>query len=320
MDIHETNIDFLTKLLSSGKVLGTGGFGISYFKSGGGTHLYLIASDNGKKYLARINYYEPKNGWGIREQEYKVLRLLEPLGIAPHVYYLSTDNELIQHLTIVEYIEGEPLDVISDSHVISLADTLKKLHTSIIFTTSGDTIPPTDELPYTCSIYNEFANGEDKQIEKYDLPGIDDVAVVYNRVKADLGKWFNNLDIYKGATEFCLCHADLKSENILDQDGKIFLIDWECAGSDIPETDIGRLFSGCQLTSQQQHNFLYRYYGKDPSELTVDNIMRISAVKDVLNFFRIIEDFILLKRKEWDANAMIAELEKFEHYFHKATD
>ncbi len=135
MDIHETNTDFLVRLLSSGKVLGTGGFGVSYFKSGGGTHLYLIGSDSGKKYLARINYYEPKNGWGIREQEYKVLKLLEPLGIAPKVYYLSTENDLSQHLTIVDYIEGEELKTITDSHVTSLADTLKKLHTSITFNT-----------------------------------------------------------------------------------------------------------------------------------------------------------------------------------------
>ncbi len=316
MDSHHANINYLSNLLKTSKILDGAHFEVAYFKSGGGTHLYLIQSGD-KKYLARINFYEPKNGWGIREQEYKVLELIEPLHIAPKVYYLSTSNELKQQFTIVDYIEGEPLDILLNSHIESMADTLKKLHTFRSFNTSGNTLPPTDELPYTCSIYNEFADGEDKQIEKYDLPGIDDVAVVYNRIKTDLGEWFNGLDIYKDCTSFCLCHADLKTENILDQNGKIFLIDWECAGIDIPETDIGRLFAGCQLDGEQQKVFMDRYYGNDKDVVAIERIMN---VKHVLDFFRIIEDYILLKRREWDANAMIAELHGFEERFHKATD
>jgi thiamine kinase-like enzyme len=316
MDIHQQNINYLSNLLATNKILEGDHFEITYFKSGGGTHLYLIQAGD-RKYLARINFYSPKNDWAIREQEYKVLEFIESLNIAPKVYYLSTANELRQQFTIVDYIEGSPLDTILESHINSMAGTLKELHTFRRFDRSGDKLPPTDELPYTCSVYNEFADGEDKQIEKYDLPGIDDVAVVYNRIKADLGKWFNSLDIYTDCTNFCLCHADLKSENILDQDGKIFLIDWECAGVDIPETDIGRLFAGCQLNGVQQKIFMDRYYGKDKDAEVIERIM---AVKHVLNFFRIIEDFILLKRKEWDANAMIAELKEFEKIFHNATD
>jgi hypothetical protein len=44
------------------------------------------------------------------------------------------------------------------------------------------------------------------------------------------------------------------------------LIDRECADIDIPETDIGRLFSGCVFTKEQQNIFLHEYYGKTPSD------------------------------------------------------
>lgn len=307
MDIHQKNINFISQQLRKAPVLGGADFQISYFNKGGGTYLYMIET-NGGKYLARVNFYEPKNGWGTREQEYKVLQLLDGSGIAPHVYYLYTGNE-IGHYDIVDFIEGSQLDAVSDIHVHSLAMILRKLHNSYPFTTSGDTFPPQDELPYTCGVFDEFANGEDKQIEKYDLDGIDDVAIVYNRIKGELGTWFNSLDVFKTSREFCVCHADLKKENILENNGHIYLIDWECAGSDIPETDIGRLFSGCQLSIKQRENFLHTYYGNNISN---DTRLKINAVAHILDFFRIIEDFILLKRKDWDANAMIAELQKFE--------
>ncbi|MES2225120.1 MAG: phosphotransferase [Patescibacteria group bacterium] len=308
MELHKKNINFIQELLETNRILDGKNFSVTYFNSGGGTHLYLIEAE-GTKYLARINFYEPKNEWGIREQEYKVLKLLEPLSIAPKVYYLSIKNELGQQLTIVDYIEGQPLDTISDSHVISLSDTLKKLHTNTPFDKSGDTLPPTDDLPYECGIFDEFGNGEDKRIEKYELAGIDEVTPHYNRIKNNLGEWFNGLEIFEDCTKFCLCHADLKSENILDQNGRAVLIDWECAGSDIPETDIGRLFSGCQFTKEQETLFLKHYYNGNVEEIS---LQRIHAVKTVLDFFRIIEDFILLRRKEWNPNEMILELQKFE--------
>ena len=89
----------------------------------------------------------------------------------------------------------------------------------------------------------------------------------------------------------------------------IKLIDWECAGVDIRETDIGRLFSGCSFSEEQQNVFLKAYYRNVPNEIT---IQRILAVKKVLDFFHILEDYIILKRKKWDADKMLAELLDYE--------
>lgn len=88
------------------------------------------------------------------------------------------------------------------------------------------------------------------------------------------------------------------------------LIDWECADIDIPETDIGRLFSGCSFTKEQQNIFLKEYYENIPSG---DIINRISSIKIVLDFFRIIENYCILKRKVFDAKEMLNDLEKYEN-------
>jgi hypothetical protein len=62
--------------------------------------------------------------------------LLEWYNISPKVYYFNDNNSLKQDLTIVEYIEGEVLKNIDNKSIISLANTLKKLHNSFTFTTS----------------------------------------------------------------------------------------------------------------------------------------------------------------------------------------
>jgi thiamine kinase-like enzyme len=286
---------------------------VSYFKSGGGNHLYLINAD-GRHYLARVNFYPLKNVWRIKEHEFACLKMLEPLGIAPRAYFIDCKGQFLeQHFIIVDFLEGDTLGNLEKANILALADTLKKLHSSFTFDRPGNTLPPSDDLPYACEIFHEFANGEDKQIEKYaDLPGIEKIVEPFRRIKARLGVWFRERDCFDGCTKFSLCHADLKRENILQSKEKILLIDWECAGSDIPETDIGRLFSGCQFTQEQEELFLARYYPGEPGSVMRD---RIATVRTVLDFFRIIEDYILLKRRPWNAEDMRRDLENFERRY-----
>ena len=123
--------------------------------------------------------------------------MLEPLEIAPKIYFIDADGKFLdQHFIIIDFIAGETLGELNEKNIILLARVLKKLHTSITFARSGNDFPPTNELPYICGIFHEFADGEDKQIEKYkDLSGVDEVRVVFNRVKLKLGEWFEQKTI-----------------------------------------------------------------------------------------------------------------------------
>jgi thiamine kinase-like enzyme len=238
-----------------------------------------------------------------------VLKLLEWKDLAPKVYYFSNNNILKQDLTIVEYIKWNILKSISDKNIINIANIFRKLHNSFTFNTYWD-LPSNNKLPYKCNIYDLFANGDDKIIENYtNLDGIQKVIKPYNRIKITLWNYFNNLNIFNSVTKFCLCHADLKKENILVNKNWVVLIDWECATSDIPETDIWRLFSGCIFTNKQQKIFLEIYYNKN---INKDNLEKIYSVKKVLDFFRIFEDYISLKRKKRNPDNMLDELLKYE--------
>ena len=303
--IHTTNINFLKKYISKSSfdwINYNIPIGISYFKSGWWTNLYLIKNWD-KKFLARINFFPGKNDWKVKRGEFEILQEIEHLNISPKVYVLNEDNELKQDFTIVEYIEGENITEFWESEIRLLAKDFKKLHAF------PKTYNTKEELPYKCSIYDEFANGEDKKIETYDFKNIHQVVEKYNSIKKELGEWFNTLPIFATCKNVCLCHGDLKAENILKTEKWMMLIDWECADIDIPETDIGRLFSGCTFTKEQQNIFLHEYYGKIPSD---EILKRIWSIKIVVDFFRIIENYCIHKRKEFNTIAMINDLEKYE--------
>lgn len=311
--VHKENIAYLERLFRDGEIptlpIPTN-LSIRFFKSGGGNHLYRINAD-GARYLARINYYPLKNQWQIKEHEFYCLRLVESLGIAPKAYFLDTSGEgIAQHCIIVDFLEGEPIEVFNRAAVVHLAATLNTLHASIQFDRPGDRLPPTDSLPYRCNIFNEYATGADKQIEQYaGLEGIEAVIEPFNHTRTKLGTWFNALTIFNGADRFSLCHADLKQENILKTAQGIQLIDWELAGSYLPETDIADAFSGCRFTPQQENWFLEHYYPDGSDQIALD---RIYSVKKVLDFFRIMEDYIILHRKPWSVEAMLQEVLQFE--------
>ena len=130
--VHEKNILYLKKLFDSEQfnwIDYDQSILISYFNTGGGTHLYLIKNSN-QKYLARINFYPGKNEWGVKKQEYDVLSLIKSLKISPKAYYFNDNNPLKQDFTIVEYIEGEILDNVTDKNIVDLAADLLKFHTS----------------------------------------------------------------------------------------------------------------------------------------------------------------------------------------------
>jgi thiamine kinase-like enzyme len=131
------------------------------------------------------------------------------LNISPKAYILNENNKLKQDFTIVEYIEGENIVEFGKSEIKLLAKDFIKLHTF------PKTYDKKELLPYSCSLYNEFADGEDKKIETYDFKDIDQVAKIYNNIKKELEERFNALPIFETCKNLCICHGDLKSENIL---------------------------------------------------------------------------------------------------------
>jgi thiamine kinase-like enzyme len=318
---HLEIIDFLRNYIKKYPFTGieSKGFSIEYYKSGGGSHIFKLLS-GGNVYAIRVNYYEKKNEWGVKETEFETLTYLgkREYTYAPRVYLFcrhdDEENLLGQDFIVVDFVEGEDFSglQITDSDIKLLAGGLRTLH-SLNSKVSG--------APYVCGVFDEFANGEDKYIEKYseaDFVGIEEMYDQYNTYKRELGAWFNTLTIFSDVNEEVLCHADLKKENVLRTPEGICFIDWECAGDDIRETDIGRLFSGFQFSNKQKALFMREYFLDEI--ITPEIVSRISAVEVVLNFFRILDQYCIRQVVPWNEDFFKKEYMLWYETFSKVKD
>lgn len=65
----------------------------------------------------------------------------------------------------------------------------------------------------------------------------------------------------------CLCHNDCYSPNfLLDEDNKMYLIDWEYSGNDDPASDLGTFICCSEYTFDEAVEIIKQYLGKEPSK------------------------------------------------------
>lgn len=86
------------------------------------------------------------------------------------------------------------------------------------------------------------------------------------QVLADKMDRLNSL-VLADESDKCLCHNDFFYLNLLvDQGGKVSLIDWEYAGMSDYANDFGTFVVTCQLTEAEARRALEHYFGRKPSE------------------------------------------------------
>lgn len=79
--------------------------------------------------------------------------------------------------------------------------------------------------------------------------------------------------------EECLCHCDCYDPNFLvDEKGKIYLIDWEYSGNDDPASDIGTFICCADYNEEQVLDVLTMYYGHKPSKIELRHSLAYVAL------------------------------------------
>ena len=183
----------------------------------------------------------------VRSDEEKSTKLACKLGIDAHLYFFDS----ITGEKITEYISNAKTMSVEDlqhkESIILMADTLKKLHHC------GEN---------TGVYFNVIDLAETYERVIYNDGGIlyDD----YNEVKAYINRLKNE---YMPFVEMVPCHNDPLCENwMLQNNGKMFLIDWEYAGMNDPIWDLADLSLEADLTCEMEKFFLQSYFGRMPVE------------------------------------------------------
>lgn len=76
----------------------------------------------------------------------------------------------------------------------------------------------------------------------------------------------------------CHCHNDLLSGNLVDNQGMVWILDWEYGGSGDLFFDLGNLAANNLFESEQEHQLLKFYFGETrPDDLRRLRIMRLAS-------------------------------------------
>lgn len=106
--------------------MGIGDFTLSVLAAGEYNQNYLLqAADH--KYVVRISVSQLS---GVRNQlqhEYNTLRYLGNTGIAPAAYYLDMEGFRFP-IMIEEYIEGQPIEVLSDDLLAKIGAAIARIN------------------------------------------------------------------------------------------------------------------------------------------------------------------------------------------------
>ena len=209
---------------------------------GGLSNKSYTVEDAGRKYVVRFGHDYPFHHV-FRSREIMTARAAHATGFAPEVVYTGPG------VMVSRFIEGKtyaPADV--TANIGRVADIVKRFHIEMPRQISG-----TGFAFLVFHVIRDYARtlrmGESRMTDR--LPGFLELA-------ADLEKTQPPLPIIFG-------HNDFLPANILDDDERLWLIDFEYAGFSTAMFDLAGLASNAGFSDEQSQELLARYFGESPS-------------------------------------------------------
>ena len=237
-----------------------------------------IVSDDSNKYVVKIG--GDKQDYGIvRSHEIEASKAGYKAGISPKVCYFDDSilvSQYIQsnHLTLEKVKEKETLKKII--HLIKI------VHTKVVNFLEGPNLSNDIFQMIKVKIFH---------LKEKNNPHID-----------KLNNFIKDCEIFEKESkshEKVLTHNDFFYKNILDDDKKLWLIDWEYSGFNSPYLDLANLSKNNEFSEDDDSFILERYYG--------DSITSNSKIK-----FHMFKCVSLLNEVLWSMVAEISSTKVFD--------
>lgn len=220
------------------------------------TNLSFFFSCMGKNYV----YRHPGVGTDTyinRESEASSMTIAKELGLDDTFIYIEPK----QGWKISHFVENaKTLDYHNDGQVRQAMKMLRTLHTS------GKT------TNHDFNIWHEINNFE-KTLKEKKRTDFEDADKLQNLIQ-DL-----HASVDQDHVKKCLCHCDSYDPNFLiDQEGKMYLIDWEYSGMSDPAGDIGTFLSCSDYDLKEAKQLIAIYLDHEPSEKELRHYMAYAAI------------------------------------------
>ena len=201
----------------------------------GMTNRSFIFSCQGNRYIMRIPGRGTKKLIN-RQYEYDVYQIIKELPYVEHTLYLNPKNGY----KLTQFIENSRNCNATDwNDVRQCMNLLRKIHQSSL------KVGHTFDLQQQIEMYEQLRDGQSAYRDYEDTK---------KRIE-ELLTLVNGLD-----KEWTLCHIDANADNfVFDNQGNVYLIDWEYAGMQDPHVDIA-MFAIYSMYNQQQIDQLISIY------------------------------------------------------------
>ncbi len=245
---------------------------------GGITNRNYRVRDAGCDYAARLCVERPLLGID-RRNEVACQKAAHSMGIAPEVVH-HEDGVLISR-----YVSGRTLaaaDVRDLGFLPRLAEVLRRLH--------GSWDRLTGAFLYFCAFQTVRSYAQTAFHLGARLPAdIDECLEDARRLSRQLAPFVP-----------VLCHNDLLASNIIADDGRVWLVDWEYAGMGHPLFDLACASSNCAFSASHEAALLAGYRG--------------SVVASDLRELRVLKTMAHLREALWSVIQTIASDIDFDYF------
>ncbi|QUS57737.1 choline/ethanolamine kinase family protein [Pseudovibrio brasiliensis] len=212
---------------------------------GGITNFNVKITDESRTYVVRLGEDIVEHGV-MRFNELSACRAAHAAGVAPAVRYFQK-GALVQ-----DYIPAEPLseEEIQQPEMLELiVALLGKVHRDATQLIRGPVL-----AFWVFHILRDYTETL-RLLDSDHIPKLDDLMQKAQKLEAAVGK-----------VQLVLCHNDLLPANILNENGRLWLVDWEYAGMNSPLFDLGGLATNASLTENLQKLLLAIYFDTPVSD------------------------------------------------------
>ena len=220
---------------------------------GGITNKNFLITDGSKKYFVRIGDDIPEH-LVFRANEVQASKAASKIGICPKLLF---NKKSIQ---VFNYIEGKTFE--SDDikkNLDNITKLIKKVHTKIPDQLIGQSV-----IFWVFHVIKNYKNFLDEHKSSY------------IKILPDLLKKAHKLENISSPFEIVFSHNDLLPANFIQDQEKIWLIDWEYAGFNSPFFDLGGLASNNDFNENEEKYLLENYFEK---KLSTELLIKYKAIK-----------------------------------------
>ena len=238
--------------------------------SGGMTNHNFVVRDGGQRFVARLGEDIPAHRV-VRAHEVAAARAAYAAGLSPEMVYAEAG------VTVQRFIDGRtltPADLRQPARLAPVIDLVRRCHHDV-----------PRHLDGPAGRFDVFA------ILRFYAASLKDGGSAYAPQLERLMACAAALEARVGTDAAVFGHNDLIAANFIDDGTRLWLIDWDYAGFNVPLFDLGGLAANSDFPADLEHDMLALYFGRIDDALPA----RYAAMKTAA----------LLREAMW---AMVAEI------------